>query len=142
MPYYLFENPKTGKIEEIFFHMNDEKRYVDEDGLEWTRIFTVPQASFDTQSDPYSEKDFRKVTNKNGTIGDLWDKSAEFSERRAAKDGVDSYKEKYEERLERATGIESASKKKKNADAKLKKLKVSLVERAEKRVRNLRPKTS
>ena len=33
MPYYLFSNPDTEEIREIFFHMNDEKVYIDENNL-------------------------------------------------------------------------------------------------------------
>lgn len=94
MPIYLYSHPETGEIKEVFQGMNDEHSY-EEEGVKFKRIFTVPQASIDTKVDPYSKKDFKeKICNKKGTIGDLWDASAEMSEKRAAKDGKDAIKEK------------------------------------------------
>lgn len=75
--------------------MNDPHIYVDESGIEWERIFTSPNTSIDTKSDPFSEKDFVKTTNKKGTLGDLMDQSEDFSQRRKDKDGVDIVREKY-----------------------------------------------
>jgi hypothetical protein len=82
MPYYLFSHPDTGEIQEIFFHMNDEKIYIDEYGLKWNREFTVPQAGIDTQIDPFSSKAFVEKTKKAGTVGELFDLSKEMSEKR------------------------------------------------------------
>ena len=75
MPYYLFSHPKTGEIQEIFFHMNDEKTYIDNNGLKWNREFVVPQASIDTNIDPYSKRAFMDKTNKAGTFGEMMDLS-------------------------------------------------------------------
>lgn len=82
MPYYLFKHPQKKEIREIFFHMNDEKVYVDEKGLKWTREFVVPQASIDTNIDPYSKRAFMDKTNKAGTFGEMMDLSKELSEKR------------------------------------------------------------
>jgi hypothetical protein len=82
MPYYLFSNPETEEIREIFFHMNDEKVYIDDNGLKWNREFVVPQASIDTNIDPYSKRAFMDKTNKAGTFGEMMDLSKELSERR------------------------------------------------------------
>jgi len=82
MPYYLFSHPKTEEIREIFFHMNDEKVYIDEDGLKWNREFVVPQASIDANIDPYSKRAFMDKTNKAGTFGEMMDLSKELSEKR------------------------------------------------------------
>lgn len=79
MPQYLFTNGKD--IKEIFFHMNDEKRYF-ENGLEWDRLYTIPQSSIDTKIDPYSSKDFVRATNKKGTFGEIIERSAELSDKR------------------------------------------------------------
>lgn len=62
--------------------MNDEKIYIDEDGVKWRREFTVPQASIDANIDPYSSKAFVEKTRRAGTIGELVDLSKEMSERR------------------------------------------------------------
>lgn len=82
MPYYLFSHPKTKKVCEIFFHMNDEKVYTDERGVKWNREFVVPQASIDTNIDPYSKRAFMDKTNKAGTFGEMMDLSKELSEKR------------------------------------------------------------
>lgn len=75
----------------------------DDEGLEWRRIFTVPQAASNiTKVDPYSPKDFnRRLDNKNVTIGQLWDEAGNLSQRRAEKDGTDLVKEKYYEKYSR-----------------------------------------
>jgi len=85
MPYYLFSNPDSGEVREIFFHMNDEKIYIDENGLKWDREFTVPQASIDVNIDPYSKRAFMDKTNKVGTFGEMFDLSKELSEKRGGK---------------------------------------------------------
>ena len=82
MPYYLFSHPDTEEVREIFFHMNDEKVYIDENNLKWNREFVVPQASMDTNIDPYSKPAFMDKTNKAGTFGEMMDLSKELSEKR------------------------------------------------------------
>lgn len=94
MPLYLYRHPTTGEIREIVQTIKEEHKYVDENGLEWAREFTVPNASIDTKWDPNSAKDFvRKTASKKGTIGDLLDKSAELSKKREEKIGKDPLKE-------------------------------------------------
>ena len=95
MPQYSFKNPETEEVIDVFFHMNDEKVFIDEDGLEWSRVFTVPQAAIDVNLDPFSERQFLDKTAKGGTLGDLWDRSAEASEKREKiTGGEDSLKRK------------------------------------------------
>ncbi len=127
MPYYLFENPEDGKVEEIFFHMNDDKRYF-VNHTEWKRVYTVPQASVDTQADPFSPKDFVKATNKKGgKYGDLLDKAAEMSKKREEKMGVDPVKEKYlQDYSKTRNGLKHPEQKRREANEKLKKLGVSI----------------
>jgi hypothetical protein len=77
--------------------MNEEHSYTDQEGLAWKRVYQVPNASVDAQIDPYSNNSFLDATkNKKGTYGDLLNKSAELSEKRA-KDhgGVDPVKKKF-----------------------------------------------
>ena len=68
-----------------------------EKGVTWVREWTVPQAAMDTQTDAFSVNDFtKKVTAAKGIVGDVWARSAEWSDRRAAKaGGVDPIKEKH-----------------------------------------------
>ena len=105
MPNYIYQNGETGEIIEIFQKMSDDHVYIDENGLKWNRLFTPPQMSFDVQCDPHSVKDFARVTNKPGTIGDLWDRSAELSAKRADKNGgIDPVKEKFFEKYSKERG--------------------------------------
>ena len=95
MPIYSYKHPKTGKVKEIVQSMNEPHVY-SEKGVAWERLWTIPQAAIDTKTDAFSQNDFtKKVTAAKGTIGDVWARSAEWSERRAAKaGGVDPIKEK------------------------------------------------
>lgn len=98
MPEYTFEN-SCGQTQDIFYTMSEVPSVgseIDIDGVKWKRVFTKPNAAISTQGDPYSASDFNKsLDGKNVTIGDMWSKSAEMSEKRAAKDGVDPVKRKY-----------------------------------------------
>jgi hypothetical protein len=96
MPLYLFRHPESGETVEVIQRMCEEHTYSDKDGVEWKRVWTVPQVGADRKIDPFSSSDFLKVTDKPGTVGDLWDRSAELSEKRADKNGgVDPVKEKF-----------------------------------------------
>jgi predicted nucleic acid-binding Zn ribbon protein len=99
MPLYIYLNSETQEYVEIFQKMNDVKEYFGENGDEttWKRIFTVPNASFDSKIDPFKASEFaRKTGSKKGTYGDLLDKSAELSQQRAdIVGGVDPVKAKY-----------------------------------------------
>ena len=106
MPLYTYENPKTGETIDILQTMSEKHQYIDQEGLEWKRVFQVPNASVDSQIDPYSNVSFLDATkNKKGTYGDLIDKSAELSEKRA-KDhgGKDPVKESFYKDYKTKTG--------------------------------------
>lgn len=77
--------------------MDDEKQYIDDEGVEWKRVFLGSQLSCNADIDPWSNSDFvNKTANKKGSIGDLMDKSAELSEKRAQENGgVDPVKSNY-----------------------------------------------
>ena len=99
MALYLYENKKTGEIVEVVQGMSDLHEYNgindDEKGL-WRRVFVNPNVSSDTILDPFSSDSFRNSTvGKNDTYGELFQRSAEASEMRAAKNGgVDPIKKK------------------------------------------------
>ena len=97
MPLYTYENPKTGETVDVLQGMSEKHSYTDENGLEWQRVFQVPNASVDSQIDPNNPSAFIDATkNKKGTYGDLIDKSAELSEKRASQHGgKDPVKEKF-----------------------------------------------
>lgn len=96
MPQYLFENPKTGEVKEVIQTMSEPHVY-SEDGIEWARVWTVPQGAIDVKIDPFNQRQFMDKTGANkGKLGEVWDRSAEMSERRADQaGGIDPVKEKY-----------------------------------------------
>lgn len=99
MPIYIYQNEETGEVHEIFQSMKDPHVYFgksgDEDG--WKRVFTVPQASIDSNINPFSATDFAdKTGKKKGTYGNLLDASAELSAKRAeVNGGMDPVKQQY-----------------------------------------------
>lgn len=98
MPTYLFANPENeNDIIEVVQAINEDHSKHIKDGKIYLRIFTIPNMAVDTICDPNSASDFVKVTNKKGTIGELMDRSAELSAKRADKDGLDPVKEKFYE---------------------------------------------
>lgn len=104
MPEYLFKNPETGEVKSIIQGINEVHEY-SENGKQWSREFTVPQASIDTNYDEMSAKDFvEKTRNKKGTLGEIWDKSKELSQKRTEVAGHDSIREKVEKRYKDRTG--------------------------------------
>lgn len=94
---YSFSHPETGEVRDIFFNMEDSpKEYVDETGLQWIREYSAPELNTQGTIDPWSNADFVNKTAGKGTMGDLLDRSAELSEKRAQeRGGVDPVKEKY-----------------------------------------------
>tara|TARA_Y100000310_G_scaffold510_1_gene760 strand:- start:1816 stop:2175 length:360 start_codon:yes stop_codon:yes gene_type:complete len=95
MPEYLYKDPETGEEVSIYQGINEKHKY-SADGKEFERVFTVPNASIDTNIDPMSEKDFvEKTRNKKGTLGEMWDASKEASEKRDKITGKDPTKEEY-----------------------------------------------
>jgi len=110
MGLYIYQHPVTEEIVEVWQTMNQEHAYIDSNGISWSRIFTKPQASIDTQIDPHSSRDFvEKTRNKRGSIGEMWDKSAELSEKRTKIGGHDPIKEKAQQSYTQRTGKEHPS---------------------------------
>lgn len=97
MPIYIYQNPETNETIEVLQSMTEEHVYVDEKGLEWKRVFVPSQLTTESSIDPWSEKQFvEKTRNSKGNYGDLLDRSAELSSKRADQNGgVDPIKQKY-----------------------------------------------
>lgn len=97
MPEYLYQHPKTGEVKSIIQSIHEKHEFVDEQGVVWSRIFTVPQMSIDTKMDASTDtKTFARLTgNKRGSLGDLFDQSKELSEARKKMYGKDPVKKKY-----------------------------------------------
>jgi predicted nucleic acid-binding Zn ribbon protein len=132
MPIYLFKNPETEEIIEVFQNMKDDHVYIDSNNLQYERVFTSPYSSVDSKIDPFSSKDFaEKTRNKKGTIGDLLNESKELSERRGGSSG-DPILKKYLKSYEKDKGVKHSSQIKsekiEKANKKLKKLGVSISE--------------
>jgi hypothetical protein len=99
MPNYLFKNPNTGAIVQVFQFMNEEHVYF-ENGIQYERIYTVPNASIDSEINPNSSTQFVEKTGKmKGTLGEIWDYSQELSQKRAKEHGgEDPLRKKAEEK--------------------------------------------
>lgn len=100
MPLYIYENTKTKEVREVLQGMNDIHEYHGEDGSEkglWRRVYVNPTLSVDTQVDAFNSHNFaNSVSKKNDSYGDLFERSAEASEKRAQRyGGKDPIKEKY-----------------------------------------------
>lgn len=101
MPQYLFKSATSDEVTELFYSMKDVPKVgatIKHAGQKWKRIFVVPQMSVDTKIDAFSQKEFREKTfgKKGETMGSMWDRSAELSEKRADKIGAeDPVREKY-----------------------------------------------
>ena len=96
MPTYTFEHPETGEITEVVQKIKEPHIFTDDEGTEWRRVFTVPNATIDTKIDPFSSKDFaEKTKNKSQNLGDLWDRSKELSQKREKILGHDPIKKKH-----------------------------------------------
>jgi len=97
MPIYIYQHPKLEKYIELIQSVHDNHEYIDEHGVKWNRIFTPPElntgGSLKTNCTAKEFSDFTK--NHKGTIGDLWDRSAELSEKRKKIYGEDPVKKQY-----------------------------------------------
>lgn len=95
MACYLYQHPKTKKIVEVIQRMTEPHVY-SEDGIEFNRIFTIPNPSFDTKINPFSSKEFSsKMGRKKGKLDDMYREAEELSQIRKDKAGKDPIQEKY-----------------------------------------------
>jgi len=96
MPIYMYQHPESGETIEVVQKMKDDHVYTDESGVTWNRVFSVPNAAIDTvlNADTTASDWMRKTQNKNWTLGDAWDTSAELSRQREKKMGKDPLKQK------------------------------------------------
>lgn len=107
MPSYEYIHPDTGKTLEVVQGMKEDHVYIDEHGIEWKRVFNLPNAAIDTDVDPFSEQAFVKYTAKKGmTAGEMMDLSKGLSEKRekSSKGGIDPVKQKSVTKYEKKTG--------------------------------------
>ena len=97
MPIYIYQNPITEEVIEVVQSMSEDHIYFDESGLKWKRVFVGSQLNTNATIDHWSSNDFvNKTANTKGSYGDLMDRSAELSEKRAKENGgVDPVKQNY-----------------------------------------------
>ena len=86
---YIYSHPDSGETIEVNQGMNDVHEYVDDQGVKWNRVFTVPNSGIDTKIDPFSSTAFLDKTRNKGTMGDLIDRSKDLSAQRKDKLGYD-----------------------------------------------------
>ena len=107
MPIYTFINPDTKEEADVVQKMAEPHVYVDENGLEWKRKWTLPNAAIDAEIDPFDKQAFnRKIDGgtAKGTVGELWDRSRELSEKRKQKLGYDPVKKEYIDKYSKDRG--------------------------------------
>jgi len=96
---YQFFNPETDEVREEFQGMKQPHVYTDENGLAWKRLYTPHSVGANTKCDPFSSKQFvEKTRDKNLSVGDLWDMSADLAIQRENKTGHDPVKEKHDKK--------------------------------------------
>jgi len=132
MPIYIFQNPQTKEVIEILQNMNENHEYFNEEGVKYTRLYTIPNYSIDSKIDPFSSRDFaEKTRNKKGTIGDLLNESKELSEKRGGQSN-DPVLKNFLSTYEKEKGVKHSSQIKnekiEKANKKLKKFGVSFSE--------------
>lgn len=97
MGQYDFQCPRTGRVITLYQSMGEEHKFVDDEGVEWNRIFYKPNAIIDSiyNIDPRDKRKFVERTGRHkGKLKDIYQLSAELSERRADRDGFDVIKER------------------------------------------------
>lgn len=94
MPEYLFRNPETDEYISVIQGVNENHSY-SENGVEFERVFTVPNASIGSKQDGSYEAFKKATTNKKITLGDAWDISRESSEKRQQAQGRDEVKKSF-----------------------------------------------
>lgn len=99
MPLYTYIHPETEETIDVVQSVHDDHVYIDKNGIEWKRVFTVPEVNTNgTLKAETTDKQFSEYTkNQKGSIGDLWDRSSELSEKRKKVYGKDPVKNKYYE---------------------------------------------
>ena len=101
MPVYTFINPDTQDEVEVVQAMKEPHVYIDGDGLEWKRKWALPNAQIDAEIDPFDKEAFKRKVgggSAKGTVGELWDRSRELSEKRKQKLGYDPVKQAFEKK--------------------------------------------
>ena len=126
MPIYEYIHPETGEIIEVAQGMTDKHVFIDDQGVEWRRKFNAPNASVDNEfgADMTEDQFARATKGKNYTLGEMWDKSAELSSKRAQKNGGQDpiLNKAYKDYSKKRKGMKHRTQAKKEVQKKLKEL--------------------
>jgi hypothetical protein len=97
MPLYTYIHPETEETIDVVQSAHEDHVYIDKDGIRWERVFFAPEINTKgtLKAESTSEEFSRFTKDTKGTYGDLWDRSAELSEKRKKLYGKDPVKEKY-----------------------------------------------
>ena len=96
MPTYLFQHPETKEVIEVIQRATEDHVYVDENKVQWNRVWTVPNTAVDSQCDGSYDSFMKNTANMKGvTVGDMWDASKEASLKRQAREGKDGVRDKH-----------------------------------------------
>ena len=96
MPIYQFAHPEHPIVIDVQQSMKEPHVFVDDEGVEWVRVWSVPNAAIDSNPDPFDSKAFVDSTkDTRGTYGDMIDRAKEASEKRIQKLGYDPVKQDY-----------------------------------------------
>ena len=119
MGLYIYQNPISNEIKEIFQTMSEKHEYY-ENGIKWDRVWTKPNSSIDSIIDPFDhKKGIEKIGKTKGTIGDMQSFSGEQSKRREEKLGSDPLKKEVYRKYKETRGKEHPQEKaEKRKDAK------------------------
>lgn len=119
MPIYTYKHPTEERYKEVVQGMNDDHTY-SEDGVEWGRVWDIPNAAISSNDDPFNSNNFvEKTANMKGTFGDMMDYSAELGEKRASKmGGEDPVKKQFFKDYENKVGKKHLSDKPKSFENK------------------------
>lgn len=97
MPLYVFKNPNADEYVEVIQRMTDEHIFVDDEGIEWQRVYTAPTTSIGLKANADSAQQFVDKT-KGWTAGEMWDYSKELSEKRKSMRGDDHVERAYDKK--------------------------------------------
>jgi hypothetical protein len=110
-PVHDFYNETTGETVEVYVPISAEATQHQVqvvDGKKYKRVYTAPLAAVNSIKGAGTKEDFTRVTtNKKGLkVGDMWEISAEMSDRRASKmGGTDAVKEKFYDDFKKQNGV-------------------------------------
>lgn len=84
VPTYIYCNPADeSETVEVIQGMNEPHEFK-KNGVKWNRVWCNPQVVFEgLEFDVFSSKDFARKTNTTDNLGAIFDRSAEWSDKRA-----------------------------------------------------------